>query len=76
MESPSFFGNRSKQLIAIEARIHIGSSFHGVKAYRRNLVYSLKYAVDIRIIWLCNGLTIRHVEDRQALLELFVVFNG
>ena len=27
MESPSFFGNRSKQLIAIEARIHIGSSF-------------------------------------------------
>lgn len=27
MESPSFFGNRSKQLIAIEARIHIDSSF-------------------------------------------------
>lgn len=27
MESPSFFGGRFKQLIAIEARIHIGSSF-------------------------------------------------
>ena len=27
MELPSFFGGRSKQLIAIEARIHIDSSF-------------------------------------------------
>ena len=35
-----------------------------------------EYAVDIRISRFCNGLTIRNVEDRQALLELFVVFNG
>ncbi len=34
-----------------------------------------EYAVNIRIIWLCNGLTIRNVEDRQA-GRLFVVFNG
>ena len=27
MELPSFFCGRSKQLIAVEARIHIGSSF-------------------------------------------------
>jgi len=27
MELPSFFGGRSKQLIAIEARIYIDSSF-------------------------------------------------
>ena len=27
MELPSFFGGRSKQLIAIEARVHIDSSF-------------------------------------------------
>ena len=35
-----------------------------------------EYAVDIRIRRFCNGLTIRNMEDRQALLELFVVFNG
>ena len=35
-----------------------------------------EYAVDIRIRWFCNGLTIRNMEDRQALLELLVVFNG
>lgn len=35
-----------------------------------------EYAVDIRIGWFCNGLAIANVEDRQALLELFVVFNG
>ena len=35
-----------------------------------------EYAVDIWISRFRNGLAIANVEDRQALLELLVVFNG
>ena len=36
----------------------------------------LEYAVDIWISRFRNGLAIANVENRQALLELLVVFNG
>ena len=54
----------------------MNSSLNSYKMFGSTTAAPSEYAVDIRIRRFCNGLTIRNVEDRQALFELLVVFNG
>ena len=52
------------------------SSLKSYKMFGSTTEAPSEYAVDIWIVRFCNGLAITNVEDRQALLELLVVFNG